>query len=640
MQDRKILFIDVSQKKTYTDIVKNYCKDTLLAGPRVACELLYKLRCCENEPFSQQNPIILSVGSLVGVPFPGAIKISGTTKMPVIAEGGKHFFASSVSGGRDFCLMLKATGYEHVVISGASEDPIYLYINNSKVEFLSAKDLWGKDTENTVAILKEMYGSEAGCLSIGPAGENLVRYAMAMIDLTNSLGRSGLGAVFGSKKIKAIVLGNNLNGTKILNPQRFENAVKRIEYRISDWDNLETWRKMGMGGGWSTFKYTQYPGKWSREKWDKLYGMEKRMETMDRIIGCASCRIACRSKWKIRSGEFVGEVGLGSPYGKSATSGQLLDIEDHRKTIHLVTLANKAGIDFYTFTRLLDWVTAAYENGLLNKDDAFGEDLSRTYDNYLRLLQDTINNVGFGSLMANGWLGIGEKTGLNPQDYWYAGICKGVDFIYDARSAKFHPLMMTFFTNPRPHHGGAHSVTMTIGRDIKEIIQQMKTWGVPEKHRNRIAKPTDYSGRLNVGRYTKWMEDAMMVRNGLGICSMYSAFGMEDMNDYAEAYSSVTGIETTSYELMIDGEKGFTYKKLLNANEGFSRVDDKVPELWLRPMNSPDGVEETTDYYKEKIMTKECFDNVLDDYYDERGWDIKTGLPTKEKLISLDMLNK
>ena len=635
--DRKVLFIDVTERKVYEDIVENYCDNALIAGPRVACEMLYK-KIDENiEPFSPGNPIVISVGSLLGVPFPGASKISGTSKMPTIAEGGKHFIASSVSGGRDFCLKMRTTGYEHIVVTGSSETPIYLHVCNSKVEFLPAEDIWGKDTEETVAELKNIYGSEAGCLSIGPAGENLVRYAMAIVDLTNSLGRNGLGAVLGSKKVKAIVMNGNVHGIKISDTQRFENAVKRLEYRISQWSNLETWRKIGMGGGWSTFKFTQYPGKWTREKWDELYGMETRLQSMDRIIGCASCRIACRSRWKIRDGEFTGEVGLGSPYGKSATSGQLLDIEDHRKTIHLVTLANKGGIDFYTFTRIVDWVTNAYENGNLSKNDTFGEDLSRTYDNYLRLLDETINNEGFGSLIAEGWNGIREKTGLNPQDYWYAGICKGADFIYDARSAKFHPLMMTFFTNPRPHHGGAHSMTMTVGRNMQEIMEQMKTWGVPEKYRNRIAKPTEHSGRLNVGRYTKWMEDAMMVRNGLGICSMYSAFGMEDMNDYAEAFSAVTGKETTSYDLMKDGEKGFTYKKLLNAQEGFNRNDDKVPELWLRPMNTPEGIEETTDYYKEKVIRADDFEKILADYYDERGWDTETGLPTKGKLKNLNI---
>lgn len=631
---RNVLFIDLTNREIREDSVENLYRGVQLGGVCIGWRMIYDLLDIGTDAFSPKNPIIISVGSLVGTSVPGAAKIAGTSKFPTLAEQHKNFIGSSISGGRDFNLMLKSLGYEHLIITGKSDRPVYISILDGEVEINEAEDLWGKDTEITSILLKRRHGNEIGCLSIGEAGENLVRYAIAIVDMTNSLGRNGLGAVFGSKKLKAIVVKGNKN-VPLVDQERFDKYIHNVEKKISEWDNLQTWRKLGMGGGWSTFRITQYPGKWTREKWDKLYGTETRLQTMDKIIGCSACRIACRTKWKIRDGEYAGEVGLGSPYGKSATSGQLLDIEDHRKTIHLVTLANKAGLDFYTFTRMTDWLTVLFQEGVITKEDTLGQDLSRNYDNYLKLLDQVVKREGFGSLMADGWLAVSEKLNISPNDYWYAGICKGVDFIYDARAAKFHPLMMAFFTNPRPHHGGCHSMTMRVGRKIEEIIGEMKIWGVPEKNIDRIFTRTSHSGQFNVGRYTKWMEDAMAVRNSLGVCSMYSAFGMENMEWLAELFSAVTGNEISAYELMIEGEKAFTYKKLANVREGFTRKDDRVPELWLRPMNSPEGKEETTDYYREKVLTKDDFKKTLDDYYDERGWDIRTGIPTIEKLEKL-----
>lgn len=599
----------------------------------MAWELIYKLLPPQVNPFAPDNPIIISAGTLVGTSTPGASKIAGTAKFPIFADDNKHFVGSSVSGGRDFGLMMRNAGYEHLIITGKAESPVYIDIDNNQVNICNAAELWGQDTETAAKLLKKKHGSESGCVVIGPAGEHLVRYALAVVDMTNSLGRSGLGAVFGSKNLKAIVVKGD-GGIEVKDPQRYEKYVELAATRARNWDNLDNWLQLGMGAGWPIFRYTQYPGKWTREKWDSLYGEAKRLETLDKLVGCSSCRISCRIKWRIKSGPYAGEVGMGSPYGKSATSAQLLEVEDHRKMIHMVALANQAGIDFYSFTRLLDWLTTNYEQGRL-PDNQVDDDLSRNYDNYLDILAKTVAREGIGDLMADGWNAIRDKLGLDPQDYWYAGICKGVDFVYDARAAKLHPLMMTFFTNPRPHHGGNHTVTTGLGKDIDEIKEQLDTWGIPQEAMESIFTPTPHSGRLNVGCYTKWMEDAMAVRNSLGVCSMYSAFGLENMDWLANIYSAVTGIEMSAGDLMKAGERAFNFKKLANVREGFRRKDDQPPRLWLRPMESPEGKIYTEDYYKEKVITEEDFEKILDDYYQERGWDKETSVPRDEKLKEL-----
>lgn len=632
-----VLYVNLTTGKVDRDSLDFEISRDFLGGVGVGWRLAYDLLKPGTDPFSPDNPIIISVGALVGTLAPGASKISATTKFPIIAtDDDRHFVASSVGGGREFGIMMRNTGFDHLVITGRAERPAYLSIFDDKIEIDEASDLWGKGADEAATQLRAKHGEDCGVMTIGPAGENLVRYAMAFIDKTNSLGRSGFGAVMGSKNLKAILI-RGTKGVRVADQERFMRRVERLQSSITAWSGRQRWLELGMGAGWYMFKYTQYPGRWSRKKWEELYGEEKRRETVEKIIACNSCLISCRIKWKIRDGEFANATGLGSPYGKSATSGQLLDVTDHRKMLKWVILANRAGICFYTTTRLIDFVTTLYQRGIITAEDTGGLKLERNFGAYLDLFNKIVRREGFGDVLADGWLGISQKLGINPHDYWYGGICKGVDFIYDARAAKLHPLMMTFFTNPRPHHGGCHTLTTAPGKSLDEIRKQVEGWGIPEDAVERIFTPVSHTGKFNIGRYTKYMEDAMAVNNSLGACSMYAAFGLVFGEDLAELYSAATGMEVSAGELMLGGERAFNVKKLLNVREGFTKGDDRVPELWLRPMKTPEGEEVTTDYFRTKVLTREDFKRILEDYYDERGWDKNKGIPTSEKLKELKL---
>jgi aldehyde:ferredoxin oxidoreductase len=314
----------------------------------------------------------------------------------------------------------------------------------------------------------------------------------------------------------------------------------------------------------------------------------------------------------------------------------LLGEEDFRRMIHFVADANsRTGIDFYTTTRLIDFVTKMHEMGRLTSKQTGGIELSRDYATYEKLYEMTVNREGFGDVLADGWMRLKRDFGLDPQEYWYAGICKGVDFIYDARPSNFHPLMMTFTTRPRPHHGGSHTRTNSRNKTIEEIRDQVERWGLAKETVDHIFTESDYSGKFNVGRYTRYMEDMMRVKNAIGLCTIYTYQGLLFGDDIAELYTAATGHEMTALRMVECGERIHNVAKMINVREGFSRADDAIPEVWFRPMESPEGRIEMQDYYQTKTLTKSDTDKILDDYYDERGWDRDTGRPTPVRLKAL-----
>jgi len=404
------------------------------------------------------------------------------------------------------------------------------------------------------------------------------------------------------------------------------------------WPRREHWIDLGLAAGWDTFKHTQYPGIWPKDRWDELYGEKTRTETVENVIGCNSCILGCRLRWQTKGGEFDGEVGFGSPFSKSATSGMLLGVEDFRKVIHLVADANaRTGIDFYTTTRMIDFVTKMYEIGRLTSAQTGGLELSRNYETYEKLYEMTVHREGFGDVLADGWMRLKRDFGLDPQEYWYAGICKGVDFIYDARPSNFHPLMMTFTTRPRPHHGGSHTRTNSRNKTIEQIREQVERWGLAKETIDRIFTESEYSGKFNVGRYTRYMEDMMRVKNAIGLCTIYTYQGLLFGNDIAELYSAATGQEVTALGMVECGERINNVAKMMNVREGFSRVDDAIPEVWFRPMDTPEGRIEMQDYYQTRTLTKQDTDRILDDYYEERGWNPGSGTPIPERLDALGL---
>jgi len=630
-------FVDLTDGRTWSERVPYESVAPTLGGSGFGWRIMADRLPPRVDPLASENVVILNPGVFVGTRTLGSPKLTAITKFPTVASPDRRFFVGSCTGGsRYFGIGMRQAGCDRLVLHGKADRPVTIAVRDSGVSVEDAADLWGKGIEEVSVDLVRREGLDAGVLAIGTAGEKLVRNALTIVDRTNSLGRGGLGAVLGSKNVKAIVARGS-GSVRVARPDEFDRISKALIDRVVDWPRREHWVKLGLAAGWSTFKHTQNPGIWAKDRWDELYGEEKRLESLRSVIACASCPLSCRLRWEIPGGEFDGEQGLGSPYSKSATSGQLLGIEDDRKMIHLVTEANAhTGLDYYTTMRMIDFVTRMFERGRISAEDV-GFELKRDYESYARLYRMTAEREGIGDVLADGWYRLGEEFGLDPQEYWYAGVCKGIDFIYDARPSRFHPLMMTFLTRPRPHHGGSHTRTNSRNKTLEEIREQVEHWGLDEGAMRRIFTETPYSGKFNVGRYTAHMEDLMRVKNAVGLCTIYTYQALVFADDIARMYSAAVGEDVGPRELIRRGERVSNLAKVVNVREGFSRSDDQPPDVWFRPMDAPEGRIEMEDYYQSKVLGREDLARMLDDYYDERGWDPATGRPTDQRLRELGL---
>ena len=638
-----ILRVDLTREKIRKEPLDRKLVEKFIGGWGVNLKLFYDLQKPNVDPFSPRNPIVIGAGPLVGTPVPGASKITGTTKSPIVDERGKHFIDSSVAGGR-FGAMLKNAGHDHLVITGKARKPVYLKIIDDDVEICDATPLWGKlDTYQTTDWLVDKHGS-CGVISIGRAGENLVRYAMGIVDRFATFSRFGLGGVMGSKNLKAILV----RGTKkvdIARPKEFQDLIHEWRRDIEKIPIIEQWRTLGIAAGWAVHSPLVREGVWEYSKWNELYGPEKWLEIKgeERNLACYGCPMACRVDYEIKNGEFKGLASFTGAYFLPARVGQRLEIEDCRKAVKLLDVCNRAGMCYFTASQMVNWVTRLFEKGVISKRETGGMELNRNFDVYLDLFEKIVAREGFGDILADGWYPASKLIGADPDEFVEGtGMFKGVDPIQDARFTKLHPQAFTHLTDPRPHHGGVQSAYTVPNLDVDSLKQDVRKMGISGEEFNRIFTPTPAYGAFNVARYAKHCEDRMAVYNSLGTCVVHALWGFLgikylNLELIAQIYSAATGIEVNAGELKKRGERAFNLLKILNVGEGFSRKDDRCSKIWLTPRKTPDGVAVLTDYYGKKRISRDDIERLLDDYYEERGWDPENGLPFKQKLAELGL---
>ncbi len=597
-------------KELPESIVVNY-----LGGLGLATRLLFDYTKPNIDALSEENVLVISPGLLVGTGLPTASKTTLTFKSPLT-----NAFGRSVSGAY-LGVALKKAGYDAVVITGKSEKPVYLLIEDDKFTIKDASYLWGKDAIETQEVLRAELGNDFRTAAIGTAGEKLLRLADIDFEERQSA-RAGGGAVMGSKMLKAIAVKGS-KSIEYADPDGLKNAILEWNKKInaSDAKKLD----MGYGSGefyeWVNKERGVFPVKnWQEsyfeESFEKHKGEKSPLDPYywspkytEKLHPCPNCTKPCGRYFVIKDGKYAGTHVEGVEYELLYSLGGDLGIDNIEVTAKLNEICDRAGVDGISAGVTLAWAMEAYEKGLLTKEDTDGIELVfGNEEAAIKAMEKLVSRDGkLGDLLADGVKRAAEKLGKGSEKF--AMEIKGLEPpAYDIRGLKGMALAEAVSVRGACHlTGGIYAPELTGSFwKLTNIDRLSSEWK---------------------GYEVKLGEDFMSVYDTLGMCKFSrSIFWIEGLLDGVKA---VTGEDFGVDWLMEIGERVYNLDKLFNIREGFGRKDDHLP---YRVTHDPisNGITKGA-YVKEKELQ-----HMLDEYYLVRGWS-KDGVPTKMKLFELGL---
>ncbi|MEM2260367.1 MAG: aldehyde ferredoxin oxidoreductase family protein, partial [Candidatus Methanomethylicaceae archaeon] len=413
--NKKIVRIDLANEKISIEEVDDYIYRMYLGGRGLGAYFLFKELKPKIDPLSSENKLIFATGILTGVPLPGFSKYSVVSKSPLT-----NSFGEAEAGGF-FGPELKFAGFDALIIEGKSEKPVYLWINNGKIEIRDAKHLWGKTTKDTQEeIRKELNDKLIRVASIGLAGENLVRYACIINELKYVNGRSGLGAVMGSKKLKAIAV----RGHKRIKYKNEEKIRELIKWVAENWKNFPgTVARNTYGtsiGVMVNNKIGILPTKNFQggyfEKAEEISGEKMKETILIKTEGCYACPIRCKRVVKGKE-PYVTDPDYGGPeYETVAAFGSLCYIDDLNAIALANQMCNAYGLDTISTGCVIAFAMECYENNILTKNDTNGLDLKfGNKEAMLKLIEMIAKREGIGDLLAEGVMRASKKIGKGSE---------------------------------------------------------------------------------------------------------------------------------------------------------------------------------------------------------------------------------
>ncbi len=628
----RVLHVDLTSGKAWKEPLDPDLIDKFVGGWGIALRMLWDLVPPETEPLSPENVIIIATAPFVGTYIPGASRVMALYKGPL-----NNTYTPS-SGGGLFGALLKSSGYDYLVIHGRSEKPVYLRIVDEDGEICDSGYLWGKDIFETVYALRKKY-EPCSIIAIGPSGENLVNISVTQVDQGGgSLGEGGLCAVMGSKNLKAIVAMQGTRGIRVADRVKLQMLTDKMlneiityplrKELIAGGSMAMTMSWIGSGGRF----YDNYTGvePVTAEDRANASAMLTLHKQSRRHIACPSCPMGDKDRVDYDAMTTY-DTAIMPPdttgIGPKCSYKQLLEYTD---------LVNRYGIDKLQFEPIVSLMAHLYHAGLITNEDTGGIEINDDFDTIMRLAKTTALREGFGDILADGILGATRRLGRGLDKY--AVQIKGYSRMLDPRMYGLGTMQFSQVVNPRGSgavQGGMGAASYNLAWPVEKWVKAAKgIVELPDDVVERIFTPDSF----NVARLTKHNEDWFSVMNCLGLCYRLYIYRFYNIRTIGDLYCAVTGIDISPARLLNAGEKAWNLYKLLNVRAGYSRKDDMPPEAWFTPVKERGGPEYfLTDYYRRKIITKEDFERLLDDYYEERGWDIETGTPTSDKLEELSL---
>lgn len=607
-----IIRVDLTKEKIIKKPLDESAARDFLGGRGLNSKTLFDEVKPGIDPLSPENALCLAPGPLTSTPLRLTSRLEVSTLSPysgILGDGNV---------GGSFAHYLKKAGYDQIVITGKASSPKYIRIENENIELMDASDLWGKTTWEVTDILKERHGKNIAVACIGQAGENLVRFASTIVDKHSSATR-GSGAVWGSKNLKAIAV-RGTGEVELANPEEFKQLAREDkEFFLKDHMQHEVIAKygthIGMMSWWPGYRYfekylsaEEIPENLTPEAWKK-YELKR--------YACKTCVVGCKDVFRIPSGKRKGEIGKALEYECIACMGTNCGIEDPIIIMEMENLADKYGMCVIPLGNTIAFAKELYNQGIITKEDTGGLSLEwENSDSQIELIHQVAMREGFGNLLAEGMYSFAKMIGKGAMDYCYhvKGLSRG------PFPSGLFALAHATSTRGADHLRGR---SWAYGENDPEVFPLLiKTGMLPPQMSEdpvegltiseRATTLTDSIGRCK-GAVNSW------------VCAVPLVWKYPLLDGLAKLLTLATGFDFDAAKLEKIADRVYTLERAFNVRQGVTKKHDWLPQK-PEVKKTPQGEEEVKKHYE-----------MLTDYYRVHGYDLKTGIPTRERLESLGL---
>jgi len=628
----KILHVDLTNEKFRVEEPGEAFYRKYMGGSAFAMYYLLNEMPAGVDPLSPENVLVFALSVTTGAAISGQSRMTAAAKSPLTGAIGDS------QGGGFFPAELKFAGFDAIVIKGKAKKPVYLWINDGGYELRDAAHLWGKITgEAEAAIKEELDDDKIEVLQIGPAGEKYVRFAGIFSMSNRANGRTGMGAVMGSKNLKAIAVRGNKRpsvadkaGLNKLAKWGAQNLEDSDIAGLAKYGTAETTGSNQTSGTLPTYNYNSgvFDG-WEAIDGTTMYdtvlrgAAEGKQDRLGRDT-CYACTVRCKRVVEITEGPYQVDPHYGGPeYETTSTFGNYCAIDDLPAICKANEICNQYGMDSISCGATISWAFEAFNEGKLSIEDTDGFDLTwGNAESMVALTEKIAKREGFGDVLAEGSERAAKKIGRGTEAYLIT--CKGQEAPAHMPRVK-RSLAIIYAANPFGADHQSHEHDPAIEGDLEYYTERMALLGFSEEQEPRSL--SDEKIRFTIA--SQRMYSAM---DSLNLCQFvygpaWQLYGPDDM---VEVVRTVTGWEDVTFDdLQKVGERRINMMRAFNAREGLDRKDDVLPEKLFKPLQG--GVSDGW------VLDREELKSALDRYYKYCGWDVKTGNPTRTKLNELDL---
>lgn len=590
-----------------------------LGGSAMSLYFLLKEQKPGIDPLGPESKLLFMSSVVSGAPLAGLPRYTVAARSPLTGAFGE------AEAGGFWGPELKSAGFDGVIVEGRSPNPVYLWIKDGKAEIRSAAHIWGKDTGEAERLIREELGDgRIRVAQCGPGGEKMVRYACVLNELKHVNGRTGMGAVMGSKNLRAIAV----RGTRRLemaNPEKVREIGKKVVELIKAAPLAQSLKTYGtsrnvMGLHNTGILPTRNFHAGQFEGAEAISGEKMTDTILVKSEGCYACAVQCKRAVKVE-GRYAAAPEYGGPeYETLAALGSLCGIGNLEAIAHGNEMCNRWGLDTISTGVCIAFAMECTQKGVLSRQDTDGIDLRfGNADGMLEMIRKIASREGFGDILAEGVQRAAEKIGKGTEEY--AMHIKGEELpMHDPRGKQGLGLGYALSPTGADHIEAPHDSLLTTDN---WVFREAKPVGVLEPMSAMELGPK------KVHQFTS-TQHIFSFFNSLGVCNFaaapYSGFKLPLL---AEAVEAITGWNTSLYELMEVGERMTTMARVFNIREGFSAKDDRLPERLFEKLEPGTP--------REKSIMREDLAKAITLYYGAMGWDEKTGIPTDGRLSFLGL---